>query len=232
MPYLCMVMFHNYTYSNYHFEIYRSVGLLFCVTGTNIVLHVNNTSKTNLQKKISVLSLPDVGDWEMKNWMKAVKHVQTSSYKMNTYWGFNVQHNKYNTGMCYIWKVRVIPKSSHHKENCFFYFFNILCTWDHGCSSGYFDNYSMDLCKSNHYIVHFKLSAEYWLESESRSVKSDSETPWLYSPWNSPGKIQEWVAFPSSPESSQPRDQTQVSGVAGEFFTSSATREPREYQNG
>ena len=67
MPYLCMVMFHNYTYSNYHFEIYRSVELLFCVTGTNIVLHVNNTSKTNLQEKISVLWLPDVGDWEMKN---------------------------------------------------------------------------------------------------------------------------------------------------------------------
>ena len=35
----------------------------------------------------------------------------------------------------------------------------------------------------------------------------------------------EWVAFPFSRESSQPRDQTQVSCVAGGFFTSWATRE-------
>ena len=32
--------------------------------------------------------------------------------------------------------------------------------------------------------------------------------------------ILEWVAFPFSRESSQPRDQTQVSGIAGRFFTS------------
>ena len=35
----------------------------------------------------------------------------------------------------------------------------------------------------------------------------------------------EWVAFPFSRESSQPRDQTQVSCIAGRFFTSWATRE-------
>ena len=32
--------------------------------------------------------------------------------------------------------------------------------------------------------------------------------------------ILEWVAFPFSRESSQPRDQTQVSHIAGRFFTS------------
>ena len=37
-------------------------------------------------------------------------------------------------------------------------------------------------------------------------------------------RILEWVAFPSSRESSQPRDQTQVSRIAGRFFTSWATR--------
>ena len=37
--------------------------------------------------------------------------------------------------------------------------------------------------------------------------------------------ILEWVAFPFSRESSQPRDQTQVSHIAGRFFTSWATRE-------
>ena len=38
------------------------------------------------------------------------------------------------------------------------------------------------------------------------------------------GKL-EWVAFPFSRESSQPRDQTQVSHIVGGFFTSWATRE-------
>ena len=33
-------------------------------------------------------------------------------------------------------------------------------------------------------------------------------------------RIPEWVAFPFSRGSSQPRDQTQVSRIAGRFFTS------------
>ena len=37
--------------------------------------------------------------------------------------------------------------------------------------------------------------------------------------------ILEWVAFPFSGGSSQPRDQTQVSHIAGGFFTSWVTRE-------
>ena len=40
-------------------------------------------------------------------------------------------------------------------------------------------------------------------------------------------KILEWAAFPFSRESSQLRDQTQVSRIAGKFFTSWATREAR-----
>ena len=38
-------------------------------------------------------------------------------------------------------------------------------------------------------------------------------------------RILEWVAFTFFRESSQPRDQTQVSRIAGRFFTSWATRE-------
>ena len=38
-------------------------------------------------------------------------------------------------------------------------------------------------------------------------------------------RILEWVAFPFSRGSSQPRDQTQVSCIAGRFFTSWAMRE-------
>ena len=40
------------------------------------------------------------------------------------------------------------------------------------------------------------------------------------------------VAFPFSRGSSQPRDQTQVSHIAGGFFTSWATREAQEYRSG
>ena len=41
-------------------------------------------------------------------------------------------------------------------------------------------------------------------------------------------RILEWVAMPSSRSSSQPRDQTQVSCIAGRFFTVWATREAQE----
>ena len=45
-------------------------------------------------------------------------------------------------------------------------------------------------------------------------------------------RILEWVAFPFSRVSSQPRDQTQVSHILDGFFTSSATREIQEYWSG
>ena len=37
-------------------------------------------------------------------------------------------------------------------------------------------------------------------------------------------RILEWAAFPFSSGSSQPKDRTQVSRIAGGFFTSRATR--------
>ena len=42
-------------------------------------------------------------------------------------------------------------------------------------------------------------------------------------------RILEWVAFPFSRGSSQPRDPTQVSSIVGGFFTSWAIREAQEY---
>ena len=42
-------------------------------------------------------------------------------------------------------------------------------------------------------------------------------------------RLLEWVAMPSSRASSQPRDQTQVSHITGEFLTVWATREAQEY---
>ena len=43
-------------------------------------------------------------------------------------------------------------------------------------------------------------------------------------------RLLEWVAVPLSRESSQPRDQTQVSHIAGRFFASWATREAWNYK--
>ena len=45
-------------------------------------------------------------------------------------------------------------------------------------------------------------------------------------------RILEWVAFAFSKGFSQPRNQTQVSHIAGGFFTSSATREAQAYWSG
>ena len=49
----------------------------------------------------------------------------------------------------------------------------------------------------------------------------------LYSPWNSPGEILEWVAFPFSRGSSQPRDQTQVSCIAGDSLSTEPQGKPK-----
>ena len=64
-----------------------------------------------------------------------------------------------------------------------------------------------------------------WL-IESHSVMSDCLWPHeLYSPWNSPGQNSGVGSLFFSRGSSQPRDRTQVSRIAGRFFTSWATRE-------
>ena len=56
---------------------------------------------------------------------------------------------------------------------------------------------------------------------DHRSVVSDSLRPHDYTVHGIlQARILEWVAFPFSRGSSQPRDRTQVSHIAGEFFTS------------
>ena len=49
---------------------------------------------------------------------------------------------------------------------------------------------------------------------------------------NLQARILEWVAAPFSTGPAQPRDGTQVSRIAGGFFTSWATREAQEYWSG
>ena len=67
-------------------------------------------------------------------------------------------------------------------------------------------------------------------ESRSRSVVSDSMDYTVHAILQA--RILEWVVVSFSRGSSQPRDRTQVSCIAGWFFTSWATREAREYWSG
>ena len=74
-------------------------------------------------------------------------------------------------------------------------------------------------------------------ESESHSVMSDSLWPHGLVHGILQARILEWVAFPFSRVSSQLRDRTQLSTIAGHSwalqpFTSWATREAQEYWSG
>ena len=76
-------------------------------------------------------------------------------------------------------------------------------------------------------------SSQYWSE-----VKVAQLCPTLCNPMDCrvhgvpQARTLEWVAFPFSRGSSQPRDWTQVSHIAGRFFTSWAPREAHEYWSG
>ena len=79
--------------------MYRNIETLCCGPGTNIVLQVNYTSKTNKktnsQQKRSDLWSPEwgIGKGELD---EDSQKVQTSGYKINKSQGCNVQHDKYN----------------------------------------------------------------------------------------------------------------------------------------
>ena len=72
----------------------------------------------------------------------------------------------------------------------------------------------------------------------SNEVKVAQSCPTLCNPMDCivhgilQARILEWVAFPFSRVSSQPRDRTQVSLIESGFFTSWATREAQEYWSG
>ena len=76
-------------------------------------------------------------------------------------------------------------------------------------------------------ILNFLLNTTFYCCCDvlSRSVVSDSATPWTVARQAplSMGILQarglEWIVMPSSRGSSQPRDGTQVSRIAGGFFT-------------
>ena len=85
------------------------------------------------------------------------------------------------------------------------------------------------LCCSYEASCVFLSHGSVW-KSERHSVVSDSLGPCgLYAAHGIlQARILEWVAFPFSGASSQPRDPTQVSCIASGFFTIWATREAQE----
>ena len=89
---------------------------------------------------------------------------------------------------------------------------------------------------SFNFMAAVTICSDFQRESESHSVVPDSFLPHglqparILCPQNSPGQKLKWVAVPFSRESSQPRDQTQISHIAGEFFTVWATRKAQFQQ--
>ena len=87
-------------------------------------------------------------------------------------------------------------------------------------------------------LVNLTTYMEWKSESVSCSAESNSlgphglQLPRLFGPWDSPGRILEWVAVPFSRGSSQPRGWTQVSCIASRLFTVWATgREKKKLMN-
>ena len=83
-------------------------------------------------------------------------------------------------------------------------------------SHDFWQNFVLCSCRTK---IFFVLEAAKW--SESCSALSDSLPPCgRYSLWNSPGQNTRVCSRSFSRGSSQPKDQTQVSCMAGGFFTS------------
>ena len=84
---------------------------------------------------------------------------------------------------------------------------------------------------NQHNIVHQLYSNKNKKKTQGNQWKPLSLCPTLCDPMDYTiygvlqARILEWVAFHFSTGSSQPRDQTQVSHIAGRLFTSWATRE-------
>ena len=104
-------------------------------------------------------------------------------------------------------------------------------------SSSFLENYNMKISSiykmmSNAVTQKIRFPGHFYIKDENEvKVKVAQSCPTLCDPmvYTVPGilwaRILEWVAFPFSRVSSQPRDWTQVSHIAGRCFTSWATRE-------
>ena len=138
IQYLCMVTDDSQTFHDDHLKCMEIVKhYVVCQKLTQCCRPIILQKQTNSQKKKLGLWLPEAGGRGREELHEVSHKVETSSYKTNKQQGCNVQHSKYNQHCCMLYmKVvkRVNPKSSHHKENFFFYFFNFMSIGNDGCS--------------------------------------------------------------------------------------------------
>ena len=113
------------------------------------------------------------------------------------------------------------------------------CIWQankwEGCfrQNNQFNNKKRQIWFEHLWLVKLDKNVLLFIMKVSHSFVSDSLRPMDYTVHGIlQARILEWVAFPFSRGSSQARDQTQVSHIAGGFFTSWATREAQEYWSG
>ena len=83
----------------------------------------------------------------------------------------------------------------------------------------------------------FWIFNEYLLNGSEVKWKLLSRVQLFVTPWTVvreilQARILEWIVFPFSRESSQPRDWTQVSHIADRFFISWSARKAQEYWSG
>ena len=126
-----MVTDGNQTYYGDHFKMYRNIESLRCVTGTNTVLQVNYTSKTNTQiykptEKQIRFGVARGRGWGGGELDEGSQKIQTFTYKIRTK---DVTYNMINLSnccaLCTKFVKRVNPKNSHNEEKIF-YFFNVV----------------------------------------------------------------------------------------------------------
>ena len=94
-----------------------------------------------------------------------------------------------------------------------------------------------EVSQTNIIWYHLYMESKTWYKWKVK-VKVAQSCPTLYDPKDNiahgilQARILEWVAFPFSSGSFQLRDRTQVSHIAGGFFTTWATREAQKYCSG
>ena len=118
-----------------------------------------------------------------------------------------------------------LPPSTAEKHSVSFLYGGVRLFWIKRDGGKLWSNSNEAGDVSGHWIPEqpFYLCVCVWKSLSRVPTVCDSMASTVFG--NLQARILEWVAFSFSRGSSQPRDQTQVSSIAGRFFTSWATRE-------
>ena len=120
--------------------MYRTIKSLYQVPGSNIVVQVNHSSKTNefIEKDIRCV-VTRVRGWGKEKVDESSQKVEISFYRINQHYRCTVQHDKYNqyVWMLYMKAVKRVNPKAHHKKRIFKNFFSFVSLWAEGvCDVG------------------------------------------------------------------------------------------------